>query len=215
PGNSEGEDIILSNGVRFNFLRQQGKKGSNLPNMNLSDFIAPKQKGNTDYLGGFAVSVFGAKEIAEGYEANHDDYNSIMVKAVADRFAEATAEMIHEKVRKEIWGYAVNEKFDNESLIKEKYQGIRPAPGYPACPDHTEKPVLFRLLDAEKSIGVELTESMAMYPAASVSGFYFSHPESKYFGLGKIYKDQVEDYAKRKGMTVEEVEKWLAPNLGY
>ncbi|MEQ8470815.1 MAG: methionine synthase [Marinoscillum sp.] len=215
PGNAEGEDVILENGTRFNFLRQQGKKGSNLPNINLSDFIAPKEFGKTDYLGGFAVSVFGAKEIAEGFEANHDDYNSIMIKSVADRFAEAMAEMMHEKVRKEIWGYVSDESLDNESLIKETYQGIRPAPGYPACPDHTEKPVLFELLDAEKNIGVELTESMAMYPAASVSGFYFSHPESKYFGLGKIYKDQIEDYARRKGMDVERIEKWLAPNLGY
>ncbi len=199
----------------FHFLRQQGQKGSNLPNISLADFIAPKETGLQDYLGGFSVSVFGAKEIAEEYEADHDDYSSIMIKAVADRFAEALAEMMHEKVRKELWGYAKDELLQNEELIKETYQGIRPAPGYPACPDHTEKPPLFKLLNAEKSIGVELTESMAMYPAASVSGFYFSHPESKYFGLGKVYKDQMEDYARRKKMELTEVERWLAPNLGY
>ncbi|RED95601.1 methionine synthase [Marinoscillum furvescens] len=215
PANAEGEDVQLENGTKFHFLRQQGKKGKGVPNLSLSDFVAPKATGKQDYMGGFAVSIFGAKEIAEKFEKDHDDYSSIMIKAVADRFAEALAEMMHEKVRKELWGYATSESFDNESLIKEKYQGIRPAPGYPACPDHTEKPTLFDLLEAEKHIGIKLTESNAMYPASSVSGFYFAHPESKYFGLGKIYKDQVADYAQRKGMTVEEVEQWMAPNLGY
>lgn len=215
PATANGEDVVLGSGAKFHFLRQQGKKGSNLPNISLADFIMPEEYGKSDHLGGFAVSIFGAHEIAKAYEDDHDDYNSIMVKAVADRFAEALAEMMHEKVRKEVWGYASDETLDNESLIKEKYAGIRPAPGYPACPDHTEKPILFDLLNAEENIGVQLTESMAMYPASSVSGFYFSHPESKYFGLGKIYRDQVEDYASRKGMDIAEVEKWLAPNLGY
>lgn len=199
----------------FHFLRQQGRKGSGLPNMALADFIAPKSTNKQDFLGGFAVAIFGAKEIAERFEADQDDYNSIMIKAIADRFAEALAEMMHERVRKKWWGYASDEHLGNEELIKEKYIGIRPAPGYPACPDHTEKPILFDLLNVNEAIGIELTESNAMYPAAAVSGFYFAHPESKYFGLGKIYKDQVEDYAIRKGMTVEKVEQWLAPNLGY
>lgn len=215
PANSVGEDVQLANGTKFCFLRQQGKKGSNLPNISLSDFVAPSDSGKEDYLGGFAVTIFGAQELAKSYEDQHDDYNAILIKAIADRFAEALAEMMHLKVRKEIWGYARDESMDNESLIKEKYQGIRPAPGYPACPDHTEKPILFQLLDAENNIGIKLTESMAMYPAASVSGFYFSHPESKYFGLGKVYKDQIADYAARKQMEVAEIEKWLAPNLGY
>ncbi len=215
PAAATGEDVALKDGSTFHFLRQQGKKGSKLPNMSLADFIIPQEHGKEDYLGGFAVSIFGAHEMAKGYEEEHDDYNSIMVKAVADRFAEALAEMMHEKVRKEIWGYAQEEVLNNEALIREKYAGIRPAPGYPACPDHTEKPVLFDLLKAEENIGVQLTESMAMYPASSVSGFYFSHPESKYFGLGKVYKDQVEDYARRKAMDLKEVERWLAPNLGY
>lgn len=219
PANAEGDDVFLHSASgespkKFHFLRQQGKKGKNIPNISLADYIAPKEAGQ-DYFGGFAVSIFGAKELAEKFEKDHDDYSSIMVKAVADRFAEALAEMMHEKVRKQIWGYAADENLDNESLIKENYIGIRPAPGYPACPDHTEKPVLFDLLDVENNIGTQLTESMAMYPAASVSGFYMANPEAKYFGLGKIQKDQVEEYAQRKGMSVETVEQWLAPNLGY
>ncbi len=199
----------------FHFLRQQGKKGAGLPNVSLADYIAPKDSGKLDYMGGFAVSIFGAKELAEKYEKDHDDYSSIMIKSVADRFAEALAEMMHQKVRQEIWAYAPDETLDYESLIKEKYQGIRPAPGYPACPDHTEKPALFDLLKVQGNIGVELTESMAMYPASSVSGFYFAHPEARYFGLGKVYKDQVKDYSERKGMDLEVIEKWLGPNLGY
>ena len=151
----------------------------------------------------------------EHYKADLDDYKEIMIKSLADRLAEAFTELLHRKVRKELWGYAESETLKNDELIKEKYEGIRPAPGYPACPDHTEKRLLFDLLEVEKNSGIELTESFAMYPAASVSGFYFSHPESKYFGLGKIGKDQVQDYAKRKGMSIDEMEKWLAPNLNY
>lgn len=196
-------------------LRQQGKKGSGIPNISLADFVAPKGQGQ-DYIGGFAVTAgIGIEPLLEAYEKDHDDYNSIMIKAVADRLAEAFAELMHEKVRKELWAYAASESFDNESLIKENYQGIRPAPGYPACPEHTEKGILFDLLEVEKNTGISLTESYAMYPAASVSGFYFMHEEAKYFGLGKIDKDQVESYAKRKGWTIEEAEKWLAPNLSY
>ncbi len=221
PAVANGDDVkIFDSDIKeqidtFHFLRQQGKKGSNLPNMSLADFIAPETTNHTDHLGGFAVSIFGAKEMADHFEKDHDDYSSIMIKAIADRFAEALSEMMHQKVRVEYWGYSQDESLDNESLIKEKYQGIRPAPGYPACPDHTEKPALFKLLNAEENIGVQLTESMAMFPAASVSGFYFSHPDSKYFGLGKVYKDQIEDYAQRKGMGMETLEKWLGPNLGY
>ena len=167
-------------------------------------------------FGGFAVTAgVGIEVLIEQYKKEHDDYKEIMIKSLADRLAEAFAELLHQKVRKELWGYADSEKFETEDLIKEKYQGIRPAPGYPACPDHTEKRLLFDLLEVEKNISIELTESYAMYPASSVSGFYFSHPESKYFGLGKISKDQVEDYAKRKGMSRVEIEKWLAPNLNY
>lgn len=163
----------------------------------------------------FAVTAgIGLEKLIEKHKANHDDYSDIMAKAIADRLAEAFAELLHAKVRREYWGYAKEEHLSNDELIDEQYAGIRPAPGYPACPDHTEKKLLFDLLDAGK-VGITLTESYAMYPAAAVSGFYFSHPSSKYFGLGKIEKDQVEDYAKRKGMSVEEIERWLAPNLSY
>lgn len=197
-------------------MRQQLKKSSKADNIALSDFIAPKESGIKDYIGGFVVTTgLGIDEHVERFEADHDDYNSIMLKALADRLAEAFAERMHERVRKEFWGYAADEKFDNEALIKEKYQGIRPAPGYPACPDHTEKPDLFRILDATKITGVSLTESMAMTPTAAVSGWYFAHPESKYFGVGKIAKDQVESLAERKGMDFKVMEKWLGSNLGY
>lgn len=200
----------------FEFLRQQGKKGKNIPNLSLSDFIAPKESGVEDYIGFFAVTAgIGIEPLVEAFEKEFDDYRSIMVKAVADRLAEAFAELMHEKVRKQFWGYASNENYSNEELIKESYKGIRPAPGYPACPDHTEKPGLFELIDATDNTGIKLTESYAMYPASSVSGMYFSHPDSRYFGLGKIGKDQVENYAKRKGMSLEEAEKWLGPNLNY
>lgn len=195
-------------------LRQQNLKAQNLPNLCLSDYIAPVETGH-DYIGGFAVTAgLGIETLLEQYEKDHDDYHSIMLKSIADRLAEAFTELMHERVRTEFWGYVSNETFTNEELIAEKYQGIRPAPGYPACPDHTEKTALFNLLDAGK-IGIELTESFAMYPASSVSGWYFAHPESKYFTIGKIAKDQVIDYAKRKNMPLEEVEKWLAPVLNY
>ncbi|WP_109621864.1 methionine synthase [Sediminitomix flava] len=196
-------------------LRQQNKKAKTSPNFSLADYIAPKETEKRDYIGGFAVTITGADEISKKYEAELDDYNSILVKAIADRFAEAFTELLHERVRKEYWGYDKDELLDNESLIEEKYSGIRPAPGYPACPDHLEKRKLFDLLNAEANIGIKLTESFAMYPASSVSGWYFSHPESKYFGLGKIQKDQVEEYAKRKDMDLKVIEKWLSPNLAY
>lgn len=200
----------------YHFLRQQNKKAANLPNFCLADFIAPETSGRQDYMGMFAVTAgIGIEKLLEKYKANMDDYSDIMVKALADRLAEAFAECLHERVRKEFWGYASNEVLSNDELIDEKYNGIRPAPGYPACPDHTEKRILFNILDAEKQASIKLTESFAMYPASSVSGFYFANSESKYFGLGKIEKDQVIEYAARKGMTIEEVEKWLSPNLSY
>jgi 5-methyltetrahydrofolate--homocysteine methyltransferase len=212
---SPAGELIYDTKTVLHFLRQQNQKAPGLPNYCLSDFIAPLESGREDYIGGFAVTAgIGIEALLEQYERDHDDYNSIMVKAIADRLAEAFAERMHERVRTEFWPYGSGEKFTNEQLIKEEYQGIRPAPGYPACPDHTEKGTLFELLDAGK-IGIELTESYAMYPASSVSGFYFSHPESKYFAVGKINKDQVHDYAMRKDMPVEEVEKWLAPVLSY
>ena len=201
---------------KFHFLRQQGKKGKGVPNISLADFIAPKASGKKDYIGMFAVTTgMGIEPHLERFEKDHDDYNSIMLKAIADRFAEAFAECLHAKVRKEYWGYASNEILNYEELIKESYVGIRPAPGYPACPDHTEKPDLFKLLDATNKTGIILTESMAMYPASSVSGFYFANADAKYFGLGKVAKDQVEVYANRKNMNLSTMEKWLAPNLTY
>jgi 5-methyltetrahydrofolate--homocysteine methyltransferase len=178
--------------------------------------VAPAASGKADYLGAFAVTAgIGIEEHVRRFEAEHDDYHAILLKALADRLAEALAERLHQRLRREFWGYAADEPLDNEALIAEKYQGIRPAPGYPACPDHTEKQALWQLLDVEGRIGMKLTESFAMYPAASVSGWYFSHPEAKYFGLGQISKDQVEDYAERKGMGVEQAERWLAPVLNY
>ena len=210
---SHKEKAVLTT---LNFLRQQNKKAPNLPNYALSDFIAPKETAKNDYIGAFVVSCgFGTDELVKKYEADLDDYNSIMTKALADRLAEAFAEYLHQRVRKEYWGYAKDESLENEALIKENYVGIRPAPGYPACPDHLEKRKLFDMLDVEKEIGVTLTESYAMYPAATVSGWYFAHEESRYFGLGKILKDQVEDYARRKGMGIEEIERWLSPVLAY
>jgi 5-methyltetrahydrofolate--homocysteine methyltransferase len=201
--------------TKFQHLRQQGKKGEGVPNISLADFIAPVSVGKTDYFGGFAVGIFGAEDRAKAFEANHDDYNSIMLKVLADRFAEAFTELLHKKVRTDLWGYATSETLNNEEIIKEKYQGIRPAPGYPACPDHTLKTDLFKLLDVENTIGITLTESLAMWPASAVSGFYYSHPQSKYFGLGKIEKDQVEDYTKKRGIGIEEAERWLSPALNY
>jgi len=197
-------------------LRQQSKKATGVPNMSLADFIAPKESGIKDYIGGFAVTAgIGIEKHITRFEADHDDYHAIMLKALADRLAEAFAELMHLKVRKEYWGYAANEVLDNNALIKEKYVGIRPAPGYPACPNHTLKTDLFQLLDATNKTGIELTESLAMYPTAAVSGMYFSHPESKYFGIGKIDKDQVEAYAKANQLDFDIAERWLGSVLAY
>jgi 5-methyltetrahydrofolate--homocysteine methyltransferase len=220
PANNIGEDVILYKDKarteqlnQFHFLRQQTEHASGKPNHSLADFISPK---NNDFIGGFVVTAgLGTEEYSQKFKDAGDDYNSILAKALADRLAEAFAEQMHERVRKEFWGYANSETLDKEALIKEKYQGIRPAAGYPACPDHTEKGTLFKLLDAEAKIGVSITEHFAMLPASSVSGLYFSHPESSYFGLGKINKDQVKHYAKRKNQSLEEAERWLAPNLVY
>lgn len=216
---NEQDDIeIYSNDNKlihtFRTLRQQSVKSEGKPNLALSDFILPKNKENLhDYIGCFAVSIFGAEALAKHYETNHDDYSAIMIKAVSDRFVEALAEYMHHKVRKEIWGYAPDEILDNQSLFKEKYQGIRPAPGYPACPDHLEKLTIWELLDVTDRIGVQLTESLAMYPASSISGYYFANPQSNYFGLGKITQEQVKDYAKRKEIKLEDAQYWLKPNL--
>jgi 5-methyltetrahydrofolate--homocysteine methyltransferase len=200
----------------FHFLRQQMSRRREAPNFCLADFIAPTESGVADYLGVFAVTAgIGIEARLAGFEADHDDYHAILLKALADRLAEAFAERMHERVRQEFWAYAPGESLSNEELIKEEYRGIRPAPGYPACPDHTEKGILWDLIDPPGNAGITLTESYAMLPTASVSGFYFSHPESSYFGTGKIGRDQVEDYARRKGMSIEETERWLAPVLGY
>ncbi|MDH5436939.1 MAG: B12-binding domain-containing protein, partial [Gammaproteobacteria bacterium] len=206
----DGKKLVLHH------LRQQTQRPTGKPNRCLADFIAPKNSGREDYIGAFVVTAgIDIEGHVATFENDHDDYHAIMVKALADRLAEAFAEHMHERVRKEFWGYASDEALSNDLLIREEYKGIRPAPGYPACPDHTEKPLLWELLDAENNTGVKLTENYAMYPAASVSGWYFANPESSYFGLGKINDDQVKDYAKRKSMTLAETERWLSPNLGY
>jgi 5-methyltetrahydrofolate--homocysteine methyltransferase len=223
PANSIGDDIELyaDDGRAkvlgtLHTLRQQMEKDSARANLALADFVAPKASGVADYVGGFAVTAgIGEEDVARRFERANDDYSKIMVKALADRLAEAFAEALHEKVRRELWAYAPDEKLTNEQLIAEDYAGIRPAPGYPAQPDHTEKRTLFKLLDAEEATGLKLTESCAMWPAAAVSGLYFSHPESRYFGVGKIGRDQVEDYATRKGWSIEEAERWLGPILNY
>lgn len=223
PANNTGDDIEIyadedrSEVLAVNrSLRQQNQKAAGQPNYALSDFVAPKESGRIDYMGGFAVTAgIGIETHLERFSKENDDYSSIMLKALADRFAEAFAELMHARVRREFWGYAANEKLDNESLIAEKYVGIRPAPGYPACPDHTEKTTLFELLKVPEHIGITLTESLAMFPAASVSGWYFGHEGSRYFGLGKIAKDQIEDYAVRKNKPVTEIERWLRPVLNY
>ena len=223
PAAASGDDIELYTDERrsevlgvVHTLRQQMGKSPGRPNLALVDYVASRAEGRPDYLGGFAVTTgHGLAELVAGYEAAHDDYSAILAKALADRLAEAFAERMHERVRREFWGYAPDEQLTNADLVREAYQGIRPAPGYPACPDHTEKEILFRLLDAEDATGIRLTESFAMTPAAAVSGWYFWHPEARYFGVGKLGRDQVEDYARRKGMTIEAVERWLAPNLGY
>ena len=219
PAGSDGKDTVVvktgTDEVRLEFLRQQIKKAAGQPNQSLSDFIAPADSGKQDHLGAFVVTIEGIEPHLKRFEAAYDDYNKIMLQALADRLAEAFTELLHQKVRREYWGYATEEHLSNEQLIGEEYLGIRPAPGYPACPDHTEKVKLFAMLDATKHTGVILTESLAMFPASSVSGWFFANPESKYFGIGKIEKDQVKDYATRKGMPVEEVERWLRPVLEY
>lgn len=219
PAARDGDDVVLYEDdtrtrelSRVHFLRQQFAKREGRPNMCLADFVA---NGN-DYLGGFAVTAgHGIDEHLARFKANHDDYSDILLKALADRLAEALAERMHERVRREYWGYAADENLTNEDLIREKYQGIRPAPGYPACPDHSEKPELFRLLNAGQNAGISLTESFAMVPTAAVSGYYFSHPQAQYFGVARVGRDQVEDYARRRGVPVEQAERWLRPNLGY
>ena len=217
PAERQGADDILVGSqppVVFRTLRQQLKKKEGVPHWALADFIASPEEGVQDYIGSFCVSTgFGCAEAAQKFEEEQDDYNAIMIKALADRLAEAFAELLHEQVRKEDWGYAAAEALDNEALIDEVYQGIRPAPGYPACPDHLEKRTIWSLLQVEERIGVQLTESLAMWPAASVSGYYFAHPESRYFGLGKVTEEQLTDYAQRKGISLEEARKWLAPQL--
>ncbi len=223
PANSVGDDIIVytddsRNKVRavFHTLRQQTVKFDDKPYWALADLIAPENSKVKDYIGGFAVTAgIGAGDLAARCEREHDDYKSILVKALADRLAEAFAERMHQLVRVKFWGYVPDEDLSNEDLIRCRYTGIRPAPGYPACPDHTEKELLFKLLDVEKNAGIHLTESFAMTPAASVCGIYFSHPDAKYFWLGDIDKDQVTDYAARKGWDVKTAEKWLGPNIGY
>ncbi len=224
PANTINEDDIevYTDDTRKNIkttlhtLRQQTKKPDGQANVALSDFIAPKESKVNDYIGGFAVTAgMGIEKQLKRFEKDNDDYSSIMLKALADRLAEAFAELLHEKVRKELWAYVPDEKLSNQDLIKEAYVGIRPAPGYPASPDHTEKLLHFDLLEVRSNTGIELTESMAMFPTAAVSGLYFSHPGSHYFALGKITKEHVVDYAKRKGKSFEEMEKWLRPNLNY
>ncbi len=218
---ASGEDTVkvkANSGKKvfdLEFLRQQSIKAPGQTNISLADFIKPELIPGSDYIGAFAVSIHGIEPHVERFNKELDDYSKIMLQALADRLVEAFAELLHERTRKEFWGYAKQEHLSSGELIEEKYSGIRPAPGYPACPDHTEKYKLFELLDATENAGITLTESLAMYPASSVCGWYFAHPESKYFGIGKIAKDQVEDYAKRKNMPVEEIEKWLRPQLDY
>jgi 5-methyltetrahydrofolate--homocysteine methyltransferase len=227
PANALDDDILVYGDKARKFpiatlhtLRQQMARETGRPNLALSDFIAPAapqgEKATADYIGGFAVTAgIGEEPHIKAFEAAKDDYSAILLRALSDRLAEAFAERMHEKVRTDYWGYAADEKLSNDELIKEAYQGIRPAPGYPAQPEHSEKATLFKLLDAEAKIGVKLTESYAMWPGSSVSGFYYAHPESRYFGVGKIERDQVEDYARRKGWSMEEAERWLGPLLNY
>jgi 5-methyltetrahydrofolate--homocysteine methyltransferase len=243
PANSRGDDIIISdfgfsildfglkdrsvadqiqnpkskiqNSIRFPMLRQQWERQGQSDFRSLADYIAPADSSRSDYLGAFAVTAgHGCDELAKKFDAEHDEYNSIMTKALADRLAEAFAEYLHERVRRE-WGYGAKESLSKDDLIEEKYRGIRPAFGYPACPDHTRKRTLFDLLEAEARTGITLTDSYAMWPAASVSGLYFAHPQARYFAVDRITRDQVDSYAQRTGMTVAEVERWLGPNLGY
>jgi 5-methyltetrahydrofolate--homocysteine methyltransferase len=223
PANSVDDDIeVYADESRervvetLHHLRQQKPKAAGQPHYALADFVAPKASGVQDWIGAFALTTgLGLDEKVREFEAKHDDYGAIMVKALADRLAEALAERLHERVRREFWGYAPDERFSNDQLVREEYRGIRPAPGYPACPDHTEKATLWRLLDVERGTGIRLTESFAMHPQAAVSGWYFSHPEARYFQVGRIDADQVADYARRKGISVADAERWLAPLLGY
>jgi len=214
--NSDGDDVQVTDNnetCRLSFLRQQIKKAAGQPNLSLADFIAPATSGYSDYIGAFAVTIHGIEPHIKKMEAAHDDYNKIMLQALADRLAEAFAEALHHHTRTTWWGYQPNEQLSNEDLIQEKYMGIRPAPGYPACPDHTEKYKLFSLLNATESAGIQLTENLAMFPASSVCGWYIAHPQSQYFGIGKIQRDQLENYSSRKNMPLEDAERWLRPNL--
>ena len=223
PAHREQDDLVVFENdmrekplMKLHQLRQQSKKPAGQFNRCLADYVADEASGVNDYMGAFAVSSgFGCDELVKEFDLQHDDYNSILMKAVADRLAEASAEYLHEKIRKEYWGYAPDENFENDDLIREKYQGIRPAPGYPACPEHTEKGLLWKLLEVEKNIGMELTSSYAMWPGAAVSGWYFAHPDSKYFAVAKVKKDQVIDYSMRKEMTLPQAERWLSANLDY
>ncbi|HET9483497.1 MAG TPA: vitamin B12 dependent-methionine synthase activation domain-containing protein, partial [Xanthomonadales bacterium] len=223
PANAVGDDVeVYADASRakpaatLHFLRQQADKPPGRPDFCLADFVAPKAGGVADWVGAFAVTAgLGIEPHLERFEREHDDYNAILLKALADRLAEALAEAVHRRVRRELWGYAPDEALDCEALVAEAYRGIRPAPGYPACPDHTEKGTLFALLDAPARTGITLTESFAMFPAAAVSGYYFSHPESQYFVVGRVTREQVEDYARRKRWSLAEAERWLAPNLDY
>jgi 5-methyltetrahydrofolate--homocysteine methyltransferase len=222
PANAEGDDIVIfadetrrQERARLHMVRQQWEREGQTCFRSLADYIAPRSAGRGDYLGLFAVTTgFGTDELVKRFESEHDDYNAIMAKALADRLAEAFAELVHARARRD-WGYGKGEHLSKEDLIEEKYRGIRPAPGYPACPDHTEKATLWKLLGVEEATRIRLTETFAMWPAASVSGWYFSHPEARYFAVDMITRDQVENYAARKGMPVAEVERWLAQNLGY
>jgi 5-methyltetrahydrofolate--homocysteine methyltransferase len=223
PANAVGDDVeVYTDESRtevltmFHNLRQQGAHRAGIPNRSLGDFIAPKETGLADYIGAFAVTAgLGSGEKIAEFKADLDDYSAILLESVADRLAEAFAERMHQRVRKEFWGFQPDEALDNEALIAEKYQGIRPAPGYPACPEHTEKATIWKLMDVHERTRIELTDSMAMWPGAAVSGLYFSHPQSQYFVIGRLAQDQVADYAKRKGWTLTEAERWLGANLGY
>jgi 5-methyltetrahydrofolate--homocysteine methyltransferase len=222
PANAVGDDIELYTDCRrttvldrFHFLRQQANREGSEPCRSLADFIAPRETDLPDHIGAFAVtSGIGLKELSNRFKAEHDDYNAIMAEALADRLAEAFAECLHKQVRDD-WGYGREEELSTDDLIQEKYRGIRPAPGYPACPDHTEKGTIWRLLDVQANTGMQITESFAMWPGSSVSGIYFAHPESRYFSIGKVDRDQVIDYHKRKGMSIADVERWLGSNLNY
>jgi 5-methyltetrahydrofolate--homocysteine methyltransferase len=222
PANAVGDDIVLNaktastdGKVRFHFLRQQVGRGAIEPCRSLADFIAPHETGLQDSIGAFAVtSGIGLHELRESFRAHNDDYNAIMAEALADRLAEAFAEWLHKQVR-DAWGYGRSETLTQEEMLSEQYRGIRPAPGYPACPDHTEKATIWRLLDVQQHTGITLTESFAMWPGSSISGLYFAHPEARYFSVGKIGRDQLDDYAARKGMSIAEAERWLSPNLNY